>query len=98
MAGERQIQTARITWQNRLQRTCGLADHDSGVRAVRVSAAELAFVMERKASEGGNANALPCVRQRTLLWLVYIWAGRGPRFSKVPGNLRTIFGLPAHRA
>ena len=57
-----------------------------------------AFVNERKASEGGNASALPCVTQRTPLWLLYIWAGRGPRFSKVPGNLRTIFALPAHRA
>jgi hypothetical protein len=46
----------------------------------------------------GNATAPTCVRQRTPLWLPYIWAGRGRRFSKAPGNLHTIFALPPHRA
>jgi hypothetical protein len=46
----------------------------------------------------GNATAPTCVRQRTPLWLPYIWASQGRRFSKAPGNLHRIFALPPHRA
>ena len=73
-------------------------EYDYGIHVVRGSVDHFCVRYERKASEGGNASAQPCVTQRTPLWLLYIWAGRGPRFSKVPGNLRTIFALPAHRA
>ena len=98
MAGHRQIQQP----ESRGRIACGVlasyTEHDSGVRVVHGSADELAFVNERKESEGRNASALPCATQHTPLWLFYIRAGRGPRFSKVPGNLRTIFALPARRA
>src|SRR5579863_481455 len=42
----------------------------------------------------GNANAPTCVRQRTPLWLPYIWASQRRRFSKAPGSLHRILALP----
>ena len=45
-----------------------------------------------------HVSAPTCVRQRTPLWLPYIWAGLGRRLSKGPGNLHTIFAPPPHCA